>query len=147
MRSNNSTPKAATVARQAALGVVVGGIAILATIGICVWTSRNFQTILSAATFGGSFWATAALGLCGVALFVWAVVTAAQLGTSKPTRSCARLVFSARVIGVIALVIANLAIGQTYTDFSALDVFEATAFIALRLSLVMTPLVVPFEQL
>jgi len=148
MRSHNSTPKTATaVARKAALHVAVGGIAILVTIGICVWTNRNFQTILSAATFGGSFWATAALGLFGVALFTWAVVTTAQLGTSKSTRPCKRLVLSARVSGVIALVIANLAIGRTYTDFSVLDVFQATAFIALCLSLVMTPLIVIFEFL
>ncbi|WP_175154752.1 MULTISPECIES: hypothetical protein [Achromobacter] len=128
--NKSSTQSLKATARRAAALVIVFAAALISLGALIGWGISNLDLLIELATFGRSFWATACLGLLGLALCGWAttVVEIAEASDFHGDKiNARRKLVIAIATGWLVAVMSCLLLGTTASTWAELDIYQQLA--------------------
>lgn len=128
--NKSSTQSLNATARRAAALVIVFAAALISLGALIGWGISNLDLLIELATFGRSFWATACLGLLGLALCGWAttVVEIAEASDFHGDKiNARRRLVIAIATGWLVAVMSCLLLGTTASTWAELDIYQQLA--------------------
>lgn len=132
------TQTAWTCASKVAIGgaVIVG---LLFTLGIAIEQRENLYNVwlslLWGVAFGGYFWGAVSFGAVAIAAFAWTCCVSSKLQEHGEEKAKEKL-FVIGFLSVAALILANIAMNATYTDFYMLTIYQSIGVYVIRLPLI-----------